>query len=1024
MTKNQSSFAKTGFLFLSLLLMAACSKAPVQSASTNAPPAGLLSFSAASYSVSQTATSVTVVVSRTSGSTGAISVSYNTADNTATAGGEYNQAIGTLTWPDGDTTNRQFTVQILNTTPFAGTKSFSVSLSDALGGSALGTNATASVNISGSAVVGLQGTLSLVSSPYTIAQNAGTITLSVNRSGGSTGAVSVNYATTNGTAIAGTDYTTSSGTLNWADGVSTAQTISVPISNAAPFVGTKVFSITLSQPGGGAVLGAATTSTVTINGSGTTGTAGALALSAATYSIAQSVGTVTITVNRGNGSTGTASVSYATSDNTAKAGTDYNARAGTLMWNDGDSTAKTVVLTISNATPFSGTRTFSFALSSAVGATLGTPSSALISIVGSPQSGSLSFAAATYNVGQAQATVILTVNRTNGSSGNVAISYTTSNGTATAGTDFTMSSGQLTWKDGDTAAKNISIPVSNANPYTGTKNFAVTLFTPTGNATLASPIAASVNITGSQAVVSSNPMGQAAAARLLMQSTFGGSLDTINTVANQSYDDWFAAQAAITPSYTLPPVQAAQPTNINWIIQWFNNVNTGQDQLRQRMAFALSQILVVSDNQAALAANNLALASYYDVLVKDALGNYRTLLQDVTLSPVMGVYLSLLKSDKANPATNVHADQNYAREVMQLFTVGLVRLNLDGSVVTDTNGIGVPTYNQTTVENTANALTGWASAPTAGQSGDAAWQYSLDYLDPMAAYEDHHDMSAKTIFDSSPVPAGGTAEADLKIVLDTLFNDPNVGPFICQQLIQRLVTSNPSPAYVQRVSQIFNDNGNGVRGDLLAVAKAIVTDPEAISPGGSTYGKLREPILRLTELWRAFNAISQNGGNGLDDNVYYYGASSFAQFPLDAPSVFNFYRPDFRLPGALTSAGLVVPEFQITNENTLVLTNNLLRDVAYQYVDSSGTVHAGADSSGISNGDAVLLHTSSWEQYAANPASLVDQLNLVLMAGTMPTAMRTTLIAYATAIPASSAGSRVAETAELIINSPQFAIQR
>jgi uncharacterized protein (DUF1800 family) len=536
----------------------------------------------------------------------------------------------------------------------------------------------------------------------------------------------------------------------------------------------------------------------------------------------------------------------------------------------------------------------------------------------------------------------------------------------------------------------------------------------------------SATVTVARAASTSQPMGQTAAARLLAQGTFGPTPATLNTAASQTYDAWLSAQKSATPSLTLPYVQSFLPANEDWTEKWLYNVCQGPDQLRQRMAFALSEILVVSGTAATLSYNNVALAAYYDLLVKDALGNYRTLLNDVTLSPAMGAYLSMLRSDKPDPTTGVHADQNYAREVMQLFTVGLVQLNIDGSVQTDSTGNSIPTYTQDQVEALADAFTGWASAPVS-HTGDDAWQYDMDWIDPMAAYADHHDTDAKTIINNTLIPAGGTAQSDLKLALDTLFNHPNVGPFISKQLIQRLVTSNPSPAYVQRVAQVFDNNGQGVRGDLSAVARAILTDPEAVAPGGTTYGKLREPLLRLTGLWRAFDGRDSSGTQSIrESDIMIYSTQYFEEFPLNAPSVFNFFRPDYEYPGPLTSAGMVAPEFQITNEYTLVATNNQLQKQAYQFIDSKGVTHAGPDYDMTStlSPTSVMLHTGGWESYAANSGTLVDELNLVLMAGQMPTAMRNTLVTYVDGIPSSQPGSRVAEAAELIIDSPQYAVQR
>ncbi len=516
------------------------------------------------------------------------------------------------------------------------------------------------------------------------------------------------------------------------------------------------------------------------------------------------------------------------------------------------------------------------------------------------------------------------------------------------------------------------------------------------------------------------PMGAVAAARLLGQGTFGATSDSVTAASGQSYDAWFAAQVAATPSLYLPLLPGQ---NSAFYPVWLKTVTTGQDQLRQRVAFALSEILVTSASTMGLNAAGNGMGAYYDILVRDGLGNFRQLLNDVTLSPEMGLFLNMLRNDKPNPATGVHADENYAREVMQLFSIGLVQLNADGTVQVDASGNPIPTYGQPEVQAMARVFTGWASAPTNHPYGEGSWQYDLDLVDPMVAYENHHDTGAKTIVGGVSVPAGGTCAADLKIALDALFNHPNTGPFIGKQLIQRLVTSNPSPAYVQRVAAVFANNGQGVRGDLAAVVKAILTDTEATSSGGSTYGKLREPLLRMTHLWRAFNAYDANQAFA-DGNVLIYSTPEFAEQPLESPGVFNFFRPDYQLAGILTNAGLVVPEFQITNENTLVLTENRLQMLSYQFVDSQGNAHAGPDYSMTPTASNIMLHTVAWEPLAADPGSLIDQMNLVLMANQMTPAMKTALVNYVTQIPASTPWARVAEAASLIINSPQYAIQR
>jgi uncharacterized protein (DUF1800 family) len=504
-----------------------------------------------------------------------------------------------------------------------------------------------------------------------------------------------------------------------------------------------------------------------------------------------------------------------------------------------------------------------------------------------------------------------------------------------------------------------------------------------------------------------------------MQATMGASLADLNTAAAQSYDAWFAAQTAAAPSLELPLVtNSANPTRLSaW---WYNAVN-GSDQLRQRMAFALSEIMVVSNVDTALGDQAQAMAAYYDLLSDNALGNFRTLLGAVSRSPAMGKYLTFFKNELPNPATGVQADENYAREIMQLFTIGLWQLNPDGAQKLDSGGNPIPTYAQSDVTNLADVFTGWGSNPVDGDSGRAAWAADDDLLDPMACYPEYHDSSAKTIVGGVAIPAGGTCQSDLDAALDTLFNHPNTAPFISKQLIQRLVTSNPSPAYVARVAAVFTNDGQGVRGNLLAVAKAILTDPEAVTLGTAAgAGKLREPVLRLAGLWRAF-AASQNGGS-VTDHVTKEAISDFGEDALGSPTVFNFFTPTYQRAGSLAAAGLVTPEFQITNESTIVLTANTLQTQAYSFVDSKGVVSLPLGTTSAT--PRMLLHTAAWEGYASDAQTLVSQLALVFMPGQMPTAMYNTLVNYVNAIPASSPADRVIEAASLLLSSPQYSVQR
>jgi hypothetical protein len=331
------------------------------------------------------------------------------------------------------------------------------------------------------------------------AQNTGSIALSVTRTGSMTAAVAADFATADGTAIAGADYTATTGTLHWAANDSTPQTIVVPVNSATPFVGSKSLKVALSNPTGGASIAPPSTAAVIISGDGSAAVA-SLRFSASAYTVAQAAGTLTVSVNRNLGSSGAVSVAYATANGTAAAGTDFTAANGTLHWASGDATPKTFAVAISNATPFSGSKSFTVALSSpTTGVSLGSPSSASISITGDASGtvGNVEFSAASYAVDQTGSAVTVTVNRRGGSSGAVSAAYATSNGSAMAGADFTQTTGTVQWASGDATSKTISVPVSDATSFSGTKSFTIGLFNATGGATVSSPNSASVTITGS-----------------------------------------------------------------------------------------------------------------------------------------------------------------------------------------------------------------------------------------------------------------------------------------------------------------------------------------------------------------------------------------------------------------------------------------------------------------------------------------------------------------------------------------------
>ena len=514
----------------------------------------------------------------------------------------------------------------------------------------------------------------------------------------------------------------------------------------------------------------------------------------------------------------------------------------------------------------------------------------------------------------------------------------------------------------------------------------------------------------------------AAAGRFLSQATFGATDALITKVQSQGYDAFLNEQFAAPMSSHLAFVDAAvaalpspspsatpnQPTLNQTNDAWWSYAISGPDQLRQRVAFALSETLVVSLNSAGLGNRPFALPAYYDVLVRDAFGNYRQLLEDITLNPAMGAYLNMLQNDKANPARGTLPNENYAREIMQLFSIGLYDLNLDSGLTLSASGFPIATYGQDAILGTSAVFTGWTYAQPGVANpvffpGVATQSWRL----PMINIASRHSPDAKTILNGVTIPAGQTAAQDLKTTLDTIFNHPNVGPFICRQLIQRLVTSNPSPGYVYRVASVFNNNGQGVRGDLNAVVRAILMDYDARVPliSAQGLGHEREPVIRLTNLLRAFNASSPSGKFSVR-NAY---ANLFEE-AMHSPTVFNFFSPEYAAPGAIAAAGMQSPEFEITTETTVVTITNYLRTAIF------GTLGPATDR--------ITLNLSNDIALAANPSQLVDHLNTVLMAGGMSSEMRTIMINAITQIPANNPTERARTAIYLVINSPEFTIDK
>jgi uncharacterized protein (DUF1800 family) len=431
------------------------------------------------------------------------------------------------------------------------------------------------------------------------------------------------------------------------------------------------------------------------------------------------------------------------------------------------------------------------------------------------------------------------------------------------------------------------------------------------------------------------------AARFLTQATFGPVESGLVALETQSFAAWIDAQQALPATYHLPYVQArraellAREGQDGWQgprnEAWWQHALTAPDQLRQRMAFALSQILVVSQF-GALDSYHEGTTRYYDMLLEHAFGNYRDLLGDVTRSPMMGTYLSMMRNRKPDPVVGHEPDENYAREIMQLFTIGLNQLHPDGSLKLDGEGMPLPTYTQDDTVALAHVFTGWGPHydplnPPRWENNQVAgindwFQWGYDSARPMSFYPTFHDTLDRTVVGGVTIGAGTDGIRRLDDALDALFEHPNVGPFLAKRLIQRFVTSNPSPGYIHRVAAVFDDNGEGVRGDLGAVIKAVLLDYDARHPTpreSAAFGKPAEPLLRVARMFRVLEVPPPLlGVNG--DTRYFlnFQWDLPEQAPLLASSVFNFFQPGYANPGPVARAGLVSPEFQIFAETTAI----------------------------------------------------------------------------------------------------------
>ncbi len=516
------------------------------------------------------------------------------------------------------------------------------------------------------------------------------------------------------------------------------------------------------------------------------------------------------------------------------------------------------------------------------------------------------------------------------------------------------------------------------------------------------------------------------ASRFLAQSTFGGDLSQIDAVMTAGPAGWLDSQLSLPHEPMLPtilPLFNADPEEngpfaFDWT--WWQSAMTASDLVRQRVASALSQIFVISRRIDVLFDDSRAVGAFWDVLSRHAFGSFRDLLLDVTLQPSMGLYLSHLYNRRSDPAANRFPDENYAREVMQLFSIGLFELNPDGSRKLDSQGEPIPTYGNAEITEMAKIFTGLDLAPEDGEPQIFGEERETLHL-PMVMYEPEHEPGPKTLLNGFQVPAGQTGMQDIESAIDHLFMHPNVGPFIGSHLIRFLVTSNPSPAYVTRVTAAFDDNGQGVRGDMKAVLRAVLLDVEARDPArieDPQFGKVREPFVRWVQLGRAFHATSDSGqfrhfgGSepGVDDEEL--ETVFLAQYPLYAPSVFNFFSPNHQPAGALSDAGLVAPEMEIVHAFTAIATVNAMQraviEEEYLY-DLQETIWLD-----------LAPEIAAAEE---SPEALLDHLDLLLTYGTLSTATRATIRDAITPM-ADDPEAQVFLALYLMLICPEYAVQR
>ena len=520
-------------------------------------------------------------------------------------------------------------------------------------------------------------------------------------------------------------------------------------------------------------------------------------------------------------------------------------------------------------------------------------------------------------------------------------------------------------------------------------NVPVTVVNPDPGGSTSGSLMALVVTAGSQVTA-------AAAVRFLEQSTFGPTPELVNQVQQLGFDAFLQNQLA-APASTYPNPAATDMGVGKVQTQFFLNAVNDSDQLRERLAFALNEILVVSQNKVN---DPTGYTNYMRALTADSLGNYYDVMKDVTLTPAMGHFLDMVNNDK--PATGQHANENYARELMQLFTLGLSQLNADGTPQVDASGNPIPTYAQADVMALGRAFTGWTYPTEAGQTLQK--HNPSFYGGPMVAFESNHDSGAKTLL-GQPIAAGQTAEQELDSALTIIFNHPNMPPFVAQQLIEKLVTSNPSPAYVARVAAAFtsgkfNAYGSGKRGDMQATVAAILLDAEARRGDSATTavagdGKLREPVVMVVSVARAFHATTDGTG-------FYGWGSNMSQGLFNSGSVFNFFPPQNLIAGTTLNG----PEFAIFNTNTSLARVNFINSIVYSQI----------------SGATKLTFTPVIT--AGTPDQMADWLNTLFLHGTMSSSMRTSITAAVNVVSSTDTTNQAKAAIYLVLSSSQYQVQR